>query len=179
MGASVSRTEGLSLFAAIASAVGNMIGAGFAVLFAGLIFYVLEDTLEGEKAVAEIQAVLSFHNGVISMDVPVHNGVISMDVPVHHGEIDPSFLRYLFLEVIRDLRKKGFQWTGRELNPRPLPCQGSDLPLIYQPVPTIIDRATIKELFIPFTEGASQTEDPVRMWVSFVYLRFSPSPSFW
>jgi hypothetical protein len=26
------------------------------------------------------------------------------------------------------------RWTERELNPRPLPCQGSDLPLIYQPV---------------------------------------------
>lgn len=26
-----------------------------------------------------------------------------------------------------------YQWTDRELNPRPLPCQGSDLPLIYQP----------------------------------------------
>lgn len=27
-----------------------------------------------------------------------------------------------------------FKWTGRELNPRPLPCQGSDLPLIYRPM---------------------------------------------
>ena len=25
------------------------------------------------------------------------------------------------------------EWTERELNPRPLPCQGSDLPLIYRP----------------------------------------------
>ena len=30
-------------------------------------------------------------------------------------------------------------WTGRELNPRPLPCQGSDLPLIYRPAPTYLD----------------------------------------
>ncbi len=29
--------------------------------------------------------------------------------------------------------RKIVMWTGRELNPRPLPCQGSDLPLIYQP----------------------------------------------
>ncbi len=24
-------------------------------------------------------------------------------------------------------------WTGRDLNPRPPPCEGDDLPLIYQP----------------------------------------------
>ena len=26
-----------------------------------------------------------------------------------------------------------FEWTRRDLNPGPLPCQGSDLPLIYEP----------------------------------------------
>jgi|LSQX01.2.fsa_nt_gb hypothetical protein len=25
------------------------------------------------------------------------------------------------------------KWTGRKLNPRPRPCQGRDLPLIYRP----------------------------------------------
>ncbi len=25
------------------------------------------------------------------------------------------------------------EWTRRDLNPGPLPCQGSDLPLIYEP----------------------------------------------
>ncbi len=25
-------------------------------------------------------------------------------------------------------------WTERDLNPRPPPCEGGDLPLIYQPV---------------------------------------------
>ena len=25
------------------------------------------------------------------------------------------------------------KWTGWDLNPRPLPCEGNDLPLIYQP----------------------------------------------
>lgn len=35
-----------------------VIALGFAVLFAGLVFYILEDTPEGEKAVSEIQAIL-------------------------------------------------------------------------------------------------------------------------
>ena len=26
------------------------------------------------------------------------------------------------------------QWTGWDLNPRPPPCEGGDLPLIYQPL---------------------------------------------
>ena len=43
-------------------------------------------------------------------------------------------LRY-FNEAISKIMsfKMKTKWTGRELNPRPLPCQGSDLPLIYQP----------------------------------------------
>jgi hypothetical protein len=45
---------------------------------------------------------------------------------------------------------KGFckknEWTGRELNPRPLPCQGSDLPLIYQPASQLVGCHRLKEL---------------------------------
>ena len=26
------------------------------------------------------------------------------------------------------------KWTGWDLNPRPPPCEGDDLPLIYQPL---------------------------------------------
>jgi hypothetical protein len=26
------------------------------------------------------------------------------------------------------------EWTERDLNPRPPPCEGGDLPLIYQPI---------------------------------------------
>ena len=26
-----------------------------------------------------------------------------------------------------------YEWTERDLNPRPPPCEGGDLPLIYQP----------------------------------------------
>ena len=29
-------------------------------------------------------------------------------------------------------KRKG-EWTGGDLNPGPLPCEGSDLPLIYRP----------------------------------------------
>ncbi len=40
----------------------RVIALGFAVLLVGLIFYVLEDTPKGERAVAEIQAVLRGHH---------------------------------------------------------------------------------------------------------------------
>jgi hypothetical protein len=30
-------------------------------------------------------------------------------------------------------RKSSLRWTRRDLNPGPLPCEGSDLPLIYEP----------------------------------------------
>ena len=30
-------------------------------------------------------------------------------------------------------RRKKEEWTRRDLNPGPLPCEGSDLPLIYEP----------------------------------------------
>jgi hypothetical protein len=29
---------------------------------------------------------------------------------------------------------KKVRWTERDLNPRPPPCEGGDLPLIYQPL---------------------------------------------
>ena len=29
--------------------------------------------------------------------------------------------------------QKNSEWTGRDLNPRPLACKASDLPLIYRP----------------------------------------------
>ena len=40
--------------------------------------------------------------------------------------------KIIFL-YIKWIYKKYILWTGRELNPRPLPCQGSDLPLSYRP----------------------------------------------
>ena len=41
-------------------------------------------------------------------------------------------------------------WTERELNPRPLPCQGSDLPLIYRPLlPYYVDRDHIIRVLTP------------------------------
>ena len=39
-----------------------------------------------------------------------------------------------FLEVkLNELFFEKNGWTGRDLNPRPSPCEGDDLPLIYQP----------------------------------------------
>ena len=40
------------------------------------------------------------------------------------------------------------KWTRRDLNPGPLPCQGSDLPLIYEPI-----HNQIRSLGINLSEG--------------------------
>jgi hypothetical protein len=38
-------------------------------------------------------------------------------------------------------------WTGRDLNPRPLPCEGSDLPADLPALNTIIKKGKEKILF--------------------------------
>ena len=53
------------------------------------------------------------------------------------GTLYPAQLLYCVKEKCKKTSNQkclNFLWTGRELNPRPLPCQGSDLPLIYRPM---------------------------------------------
>ena len=55
-----------------------------------------------------------------------------------HGIVLSRFLENKLQEYFRfiDAVSKGnlrHQWTGRDLNPWPPPCEGGDLPLIYQP----------------------------------------------
>jgi APA family basic amino acid/polyamine antiporter len=52
---------GITTIAMIFTITPLIVVLGFAVMFAGLIFYVLEDTAEGEEAVADIEAVLRRH----------------------------------------------------------------------------------------------------------------------
>jgi hypothetical protein len=41
---------------------------------------------------------------------------------------------YLFLsDKLNEYITNNNLWTGRDLNPWPPPCEGGDLPLIYQP----------------------------------------------
>ena len=37
------------------------------------------------------------------------------------------------IRAARGIARRAGIWTRRDLNPGPLPCQGSDLPLIYEP----------------------------------------------
>jgi hypothetical protein len=56
-------------------------------------------------------------------------------------------------KVLSERKIKKTEWTGRELNPRPLPCQGSDLPLIYRPRSNIVVRHWLKELGFLFASS--------------------------
>ena len=42
--------------------------------------------------------------------------------------------------------RKNTEWTGRDLNPRPLACEASDLPLIYRP-----EVADYRIIFVDFS----------------------------
>ena len=41
-------------------------------------------------------------------------------------------------------------WTGRDLNPWPPPCEGGDLPLIYQPVLKNLKRYSVFDCFLKY-----------------------------
>jgi hypothetical protein len=59
---------------------------------------------------------------------------ISLKLKRYLWKYTVAVLRPLAHENARSLGCGKKTWTGRELNPRPLPCQGSDLPLIYRPI---------------------------------------------
>ena len=56
-------------------------------------------------------------------------------------DLDVSYLHVIQAEHKCTLKIPKTVWTEWELNSRPLPCQGSDLPLIYRPLlPYNVDR---------------------------------------
>ena len=65
-------------------------------------------------------------------------------------DLDVSYLHVIQAEHKCTLKIPKTVWTERELNPRPLPCQGSDLPLIYRPLlPYYVDRDHIIRVLTP------------------------------
>lgn len=71
------------------------------------------------------------------------------------GTVDRNALRYSKMQLTNTFKRT--TWTERDLNPRPLPCQGSDLPLIYRPLlPYNVDRDPIKRI------GAGRSPIPPR-----------------
>ena len=49
---------------------------------------------------------------------------------------------------------KEARWTRRDLNPGPLPCEGSDLPLIYEPS---VVSYRVERLYLAFTQPRKAT----------------------
>ena len=70
-----------------------------------------------------------------------------------HGINISAFLEIKLQEHLALLHGKRYnrkdKWTGRDLNPRPPPCEGNDLPTDL-PAHEIIDKVKEKRIIMPF-----------------------------
>ena len=67
----------------------------------------------------------------LSVDKEIINEAKKLDINIS------SFLEIRLREYVaitKGIVKSNNLWTERDLNPRPPPCEGGDLPLIYQPL---------------------------------------------
>ena len=74
---------------------------------------------------------------MIVLSISYFSGFIDVELRRHLALIRNNYIKNDYqLTRQRSIRTPSGkqQWTGWDLNPRPPPCEGGDLPLIYQPL---------------------------------------------